>query len=277
MKKIAFVFATAAMLAACTGNKPQEPAQEATEPAATTRVAKEIPENFEEQQIKAGMSVQLDSLTACWLRVGKSPVQVSLEQKSVTLSDDQKKVKPDYLMNPAEIMDKLESLSLKYRALSVLAIDKGVADAYEMTDVYSEPVSKLTAEINDPAMSYILENGSENSEVSKIYEIEEQNGRANYFWESAATGIIEQLYVLTKNQDMFLANFTDKDAEDITYRVVLLIEAYEDLSEYNLELRKLYNVLLPLEALDAITVDQLREQLGQVQGQVEQARAALFL
>lgn len=277
MKKIAFVFATAAMLAACTGNKPQEPAQEVQEPAATTRVAKEITESFEEQQIKAGMSVQLDSLTACWLRAGKSPVQVSLEQKSVTLSDDQKKVKPDYLLNPAEIMDKLESLSLKYRALTVLGIDKGVADIYEMPDVYSEAVSKLAAEVNDPAMTYIMETGMENSDMSKVYEIEEQNGRANYFWEAAATGIIEQLYVLTKNQDMFLANFTDKDAEDITYRIVLLLDAYEDLGEYNLELRKLYNVLLPLEVLDAITVDQLREQLGQVAGQVEQARATLFL
>ena len=278
MKKIAFVFATAALLAACTGNKPQEPAQtEETEVAASTRAPKDLNESFEEQQIKAGMSVQLDSLTAAWLRVGKSPVQVSLEQKTVSLNEDEKKVKPDYLMNPAEIMDKLESLSLKYRALTVLGIDKSVADIYEMPDVYSEPVSKLSAEINDPAVKYLMETGAEKAEISEIYALEEQNGRANYFWEAAATGIIEQLYVMTKNQDMFLKNFTDKDAEDITYRIVLLIDAYEELSDYNLELRKLYNVLLPLEAIDAITVDQLRDQLNQIKAQVEQARATLFL
>lgn len=273
MKKIAFVFATAAMLAACTANKPQQEAP-AEEPAAATRVAKEIPESFEEQQIKAGMSVQLDSLTACWTRLGKSPIE--LNGGKLALSAEEKMVKPDYLLNPAEVMDKLESLSLKYRAMVVMNIDKTIADLYEMPDVYAEPVSKLAAEVNDPAVSYFMEAGDA-AEVQKIYDIEVENGRANYFWEAAATGIVEQLYVLIKNEEKFLATFTDKDAEDITYRVSLLVDAYEDLSDYNLELRKLYNVLLPLESLNAISVDQLREQLDQIKGQVEQARATLFL
>ncbi len=276
MKKIAFVFATAALLAACTGNKPQTPAAE--EPAATTRVAKEIPESFEEQQIKAGMSVQLDSLTAAWLRLKRCPIVINAEQQKVTLSDDEKKIKPDYLINPNEIMDKIESLSLKYRALTVMNIDKSISDIYEMSDVYSEPLAKVFAEVNDPALKFVAEQGGlEKVEMSQIYAIEEENGRANYFWEATATGIIEQLYVLTKNQEMFLANFTDKDAEDITYRVSLLVDLYEDLSDYNLELRKLYNVLLPLEVLNAITVDELRGQLDQIKAQVEQARATLFL
>lgn len=279
MKKIAFVFATAALFAACTGNKPQEPAQtEGTEVATTTRAPKDVNESFEEQQIKAGMSVQLDSLTAAWLRLEKSPLRVSIEDRTATLSEDEKKVKPDYLINPADIVDKLESLSLKYRAMVVMGLDKTVSDLYEMPDVYSEPLSKLAAEVNDPGVSFIMEHGENSSEdLSKYYEIEEQNGRANYFWESAATAIIEQVYIITKNQDMFLKNFTDKDAEDITYRIVLLIDAYEELSDYNLELRKLYNVLLPLEAIDAISVDQLRDQLNQIKAQVEQARATLFL
>lgn len=278
MKKIALLFATAAMLAACTANKPKQdetPVEEAQ--ALTKRAPKDLNESFEEKQIKAGMSVQLDSLAAAWVRVGKSPLQVNIEQKSVVLNDDEKKVKPDYLINPADIMDKLESLSLKYRAMVIMTTDKGVADLYEMPDVYSEPVSKLSAEVNDPAVKYFMETGSEKAEISEIYALEEQNGRANYFWEAAATGIIEQLYIITKNQEMFLKNFTDKDAEDITYRIILLIDAYEELSDYNLELRKLYNVLLPLEVLDAITVDELRSQLDQIKTQVEQARATLFL
>ncbi len=277
MKKIALVFATAALLAACTGNKNQESAAP-SEPESTGRVAKEIPESFEEQQIKAGMSVQLDSLTACWLRLGKSPVQINAEKKTITLTDDEKKVKPDYLINPADIMDKLESLSLKYRAMVVMDMDKTISDLYEMPDVYSEPVSKLTAEVNDPAVKYLYENGLDAEDSMKtIYAIEEENGRANYFWEAAATGIIEQLYILTKNEDKFLATFTDKDAEDITYRISILVDLYEDLSDYNLELRKLYNVLLPLEVLNAITVDELRGQLDQIKAQVEQARTTLFL
>lgn len=274
MKKIAFVFATAALaLAACTGNKSQASAEEASVKEITEKT-----ESFEEQQIKAGMSVQLDSLTACWLRLGKSPIEVNAEKKTVTLSEDQKKIKPDYLINPADIMDKLESLSLKYRAMVVMGVDKNISDIYELADAYSEPITKLAADINDPAVKYYLEHGSDAAEnVQEIYRLEEEGGRANYFWESAASGLIEQLYVMTKNQEMFLAVFTDKDAEDITYRVSILVDAYKDLSEYNLELRKLYHVLRTLEVLNAITVDELRGQLVQIKAQIEQARIALFL
>ncbi len=267
MKKIAFLFVTAALLAACTGNKPK---QEDSKVEAT--------ETFEEQQIKANMSVQLDSLTACWLRLGKSPVIVNVEQKTVVLTEDEKLVKPDYLINPADIMDKLETLSFKYRAMAMMATDKTVSDLYEMIDVYSEPVSKLAAEVNDPAIFGLFENGvAVPDDVKSLYALEEENGRANYFWEAAATSTIEEFYILTKNQEKFLACFTDKDAEDITYRVILLLDAFKELSNYNYELRKIYRLLTPLEVIDAISVEQLRGELNQISQQIEQTRATLFL
>lgn len=276
MKKIAFLFATVALLTACTSNKPQQ--QEVSEAEiAYKRPAKDLNISFEEQQIRAGISVQLDSLTAAWMRVGKSPLKVSIEEKIVALNEDEKKVVPDFLINPDDIMDKLETLSFKYRAIAIMSDDKEVADLYGMPDVYSEPLSKLAAEVNDPAIKFAFEHPLDSIEMSELYAIEEQYGRANYFWEAAATLTIEQLYVMSMSQDIFLKNFTDKDAEDITYRIVLLLDAFDQLSDYNLELRRLYNVLRPLEMIDAISVDQLREQLTKVKSDVSQARASLFL
>ena len=272
MKKFAFLFAAAALFAACSGNKQQNNA-DTTEPAAAT-------ESFQEQQIKAGMSARLDSLTEAYMRVKPFAMFDKSKEGVVALTADEKKVAPDYLMNPDQIMNTLESLSLKYRALVVLDTDAQVAKLYEMPDVYSEPVAKLMSEVNDPAIKFFMENDGkmERSEMMKqIYKIEEEAGRANYFWEASATGIIEQLYIIGQNQEKFLASFTDKDAEDITWHLSILVDAYEDLAEYNLELRKLYNVLLPLEALNAITVDEFRSQLNGIKAQVEQARAALFL
>ena len=270
MKKFAFILAAAALFAACSGNKQQ--ASDTNEPAPA--------ESFQEQQIKAGMSARLDSLTAAYMRVKPLPMFDKSKEGVVALTAEEKKVAPDYLINPEEIMGKLESLSLKYRALTVMATDAMIAKLYEMPDVYSEPIARLMAEIDDPSLKFYMENEGkmERQEMmNEIYRIEEEAGRANYFWETAATSIIEQLYIVGQNQDKFLSTFTDKDAEDITWHLSILVDAYKDLSEYNMELKKLYNVLQPLEVLNAITVDELRGQLKQVKGQIDQARATLFL
>ena len=113
--------------------------------------------------------------------------------------------------------------------------------------------------------------------MNEIYKIEEDAGRANYFWETAATALIEQLYIVGQNQDKLLSTFTDKDAEDITWHLSILVDAYKELSDYNPELKKLYGVLKPLEVINAITVDELRSQLNGIKAQVEQARATLFI
>lgn len=274
MKKFAFALAAVAAVAmvSCSGNKAQQN-QENQEPAA-------IEETFEEQQIKAGMKVQLDSLTQCWLRLKPMSVVQSVKDGKVVLTDEEKKVKPSYLLDAPAVYPVLETLSQKYRALVMFDFDREIAKIYDMADTYKEPMEKITVDINDPAVKYLVDNIETKpyeEVMNEVYRMEEESGRANLFWECAATAIIEQLWILTNNQEKFLASFTDKDAEDITFHVAMLIESYAQLAEYNANLRKLYNVILPLDVIDAITVEQLRAQLTQVKNEVAQARATLLL
>jgi len=269
MKKIVYLFAAACIFAACGGNK--QKAETASADATET---------FEEQQIKAGMNVHLDSLTAAWMRLKPSPVYSTTKDGKIKLSEEEKKNKPDYLFTPDGLKDKLETLSYKYRALAVFFVDREIANLYEMKDVYSPAMKKIAAELNDPAIKYVYENGEKESYDmlnQKVYQIEEENGRANRFWEVAATSIIEQTYLLTQNDQKFLETFTDKDAEDITYRTTLLVNAFEDLSQYNPELLNIYNVIQPLASLNAISVYQLREQLKDIKDDVVKARESLFM
>jgi len=268
MKKIAYLFAAACMFAACGGNQQKA----ANAPADST--------SFEEQQIKAGMNAHLDSLTAAWLRMKPSPVYSTTKDGKIKLTDEEKKVKPDYLFSPDDLQDKMETLSSKYRALAVYFVDREVANLYGMYDVYTPVMKKIAGELNDPAIKYIYENGDKEGYEDlnkKAYEIEEENGRANRFWEVAATSIIEQTYILCQNDQKFLENFTDKDAEDITYRTTLLVNSFEDLQQYNPELLNIYNVIQPLGRLNAISVDQLREQLKDIKDDVVKARESLFM
>ena len=272
MKKFSIVLAAAAamIMASCSGNKQQ--AAETQEP--------QQEESFEEQQIKLGMKVRLDSLTQCWLRLKPMAVVQTSKDGKVSLTADEKKVKPDYLLNPDEVLPKLETMSLKYRAICMFDVDKIVAGLYEMPDVYSDPMKKLASQVDDPAINYMFDNMDKedySEMMNKVYTMEEESGRANYFWECAATTIIEQLYILTQNQEKFLASFTDKDAEDITFHVSILVDAYEDLAEYNTELAHLYKVICPLEVLNAISVDELRAQLTSLKGDIDSARSTLLL
>ena len=271
MKKsvLAIVAVAAVMLAAC-GNK-----QKAAETEADST------ESFEEQQIKAGMNVQLDSLTNLWLGMKRRGVFGVDKEGNVVLTEAEKKVAPDYLFTPEGLKGKMETLSAKYRALTVFYVDKQIGDTYGMTDVWTPAMKKLMSEIGDPALELLTTAPNEfNKDYEalnkKIYKMMEEEGRANFFWETAATSIVEQTYLISVNQEKLLAKMTDKDAEDLTYRIVLLMDAYEELSQYNPQLLQLLTVLQPLEKLNAVSVSQLRDQLNESKDAIANSRKLLF-
>lgn len=272
MKKISFaLIAAVALIMASCGNK-----QKAEE------VANDSTETFEEKQIKAGMNAQLDSLTNLWMQIKRREIFDVNPDNKIVISAEEKKVAPDYLYTPDKLKGKLETLSAKYRALVVFSIDQQVGTLYGMNDVWSSAIEKLGAEVNDPVMKLVQDGEIDFDDENhiavneKVYKTEEEAGRANYFWEASATAIVEQTYLLSVNQDKLLAHLTDEDAEKLTFRIILLNDAYENLAEYNPQLMQLLSVLQPLSKLNAITVDQLREQLNESKEEIAQARKSLF-
>lgn len=272
MKKFSFalIAAVAFIMASC-GNK-----QKAEE------VANDSTETFEEKQIKAGMNAQLDSLTNLWMQIKRREIFDVDPDNKIVISAEEKKVAPDYLYTPDKLKGKLETLSAKYRALVVFSIDQQVGTLYGMNDVWSSAIEKLGAEVNDPVMKLVQDGEIDFDDENhiavneKVYKTEEEAGRANYFWETSATAIVEQTYLLSVNQDKLLAHLTDEDAEKLTFHIILLNDAYENLAEYNPQLMQLLSVLQPLSKLNAITVDQLREQLNESKEEIAQARKSLF-
>lgn len=272
MKKFSFaLIAAVALIMASCGNK-----QKAEE------VANDSTETFEEKQIKAGMNAQLDSLTNLWMQIKRREIFDVDPDNKIVISAEEKKVAPDYLYTPDKLKGKLETLSAKYRALVVFSIDQQVGTLYGMNDVWSSAIEKLGAEVNDPVMKLVQDGEIDFDDENhiavneKVYKTEEEAGRANYFWEASATAIVEQTYLLSVNQDKLLAHLTDEDAEKLTFRIILLNDAYENLAEYNPQLMQLLSVLQPLSKLNAITVDQLREQLNESKEEIAQARKSLF-
>ena len=265
MKKSSFfAVALATMVfAACGGKKTTQNAEE---------VSAEI--SFEQEQIEASIKQNFDSLAT---QVGNLK-QLPIRKKDgvITLSEEEMKVKPDYLLDPA-VAENAVTLSEKYRMISALSVDKQIAALYDMPiDEYQKAIAKLVADINDPSFKEIQDANTIYETTQTLYDAMNQNGRINYFWQLAATSLVEELYVMTQNTDKFIASFDDEAASNVTYRIVLLIDAINRLTQYDSEIEPIAKAIAPLNVLNAISVDQLKSQLADAKEKIVSARSALI-
>ncbi len=262
MKKFSFIVAAAAALvfASC-GNKTQQVAE------STDTVS------FEQSQIQEKIMVELDSIADEWGKL--APVEGVFANGKIVLSEEELKAQPTYLLAP-NAADDLTLLSQKYRALGMFTVDYQVAKLYKMdTEAYKAAMAKIVADINDPAAAF-KETDNTPEAIKAYYLAEKENGRINLFWEQSAAIVVEQLYVMSQNAEKFFPAFDDKSASDLTYHIALLKLSLDDLATYDNNIKEIVEVLAPLNELNAISVDQLKEQVAKMKPQIEAARAALL-
>lgn len=205
---------------------------------------------------------------------------INNKEGKVVLSEKEKMVKPEYLLS-TDNLGEYVTLTQKYRAVAMLSIDKSIAQLYEMpVTEYEAALTKLTVDVNDPALKEFSDKLAASEDagevISEFCDKEYEAGRANLFWEAVAAGLIEQVYICTKNIDKFLAAFDDKAASDVTYNFVCVHENIMQLKEFYPEMEALDKVLAPLYVINAITVDQLKEQLIELKGEIEVSRFILM-
>lgn len=267
MKKLSFfaVVLAAVAFAACTGNKGQNTSNE-----------NDSVKSFEQEQLEENIKVQVDSLASAFGKLKSVPILKQEGDGKLALTDEEKQVKPDYLFEPS-VAENAVTLAEKYRALSALTVDKEIAKLYDMpTDEYDEAITKLASDINDPSFK-VLDGASNAFEASgDLYAAMEENGRINYFWQLAAASIVEQLYVTSQKSDKFIEAFDDDAVSNITFRVALLQDAIERLSEYDPELKPITEAIKPLTVLNATTVDEFKGQLDEVKEDITKSHNALI-
>jgi hypothetical protein len=265
MKKLSiFAVALAAMVfAACGGNK-----------SGNTVDTNDSIKSFEQAQIESAIKMHVDSLASEMGKLKKLPM-IQASNGAIKLTKEELQVKPDYLINPAAA-ENATTLAEKYRLLAALQVDKETALLYEMPiDEYDKAIAKLAADINDPSFKAVEEDAPISETTEALYNAMNENGRINYFWQIAAASLIEQLYLANQNQDKFLAAFDDETAANSTFRIVLILDALDRLSEYDSDIKPVADALAPLDVLNATTVDELKTQLAEAKDKIIAARQAL--
>ena len=256
MKKLSILaVAFAAIAFAACGNKT----------ANNTESADSVVKSFEQEQIEASIKMHVDSLASEVGKLKQLPFLQADNEGSFKLTKEEKQVKPDYLLDPS-VAENATTLAEKYRIMAALEVDKNIAKLYEMSiDDYEKALTKLGADINDPSFK-VLENTSPAETPQVLYDSMNENSRINYFWQSAAASLIEQIYCASKNSDKFLAAFDD-DA--------LILDALNRLSEYDPDIKPVAEALATLDTLNATTVAELKSQLAEAKEQIDAARKAI--
>ena len=263
MKKLTILALAAIVFAACGGNK-----------SANVEAETDTLKSFEQEQIEASIKMHFDSIAAEFSKM-EQPKFVKETKDGITLTKEEKQVKPDYLLAPA-IADEATTLAEKYRIISALSVDKRIANLYEMpVEDYEKAITKLAADIDDPSFKVIDNAGSLFETSSELYDAMNQNGRINYFWQIASAALVEQLYVVSQNKEKFLSTFTDETAANVTFRIILILDATNRLSQYDPEIQPIATALAPLEHLNATTVDELKAQVDDMNDEIKAAREAL--
>ena len=240
MKKLTIVAVAfaAIVFAACGGKKSANNVEDA-----------DSLKSFEQQQIEASIKMHMDSIAAEISKM-KQPTFIQEGNGGLSLTKEEKQVKPDYLL-PANAAEEAATLAEKYRMLSALGVDKRIAKLYDMpTDEYEKAIAKLIADINDPSFKTIEDQSNVFETTQTLYEDMEKNGRINYFWQLASAALI-------------------------TFRVILVLDAINRLSEYDPDIKPIADAVAPLEVLNATTVDELKKQLNEAKEGIDAARAAL--
>jgi hypothetical protein len=263
MKKFSILAFAAIIFAACGGNKSANNAEEA-----------DTLKSFEQEQIEASIKMHFDSIAAEFSKI-EQPKFVKDTKDGITLTKEEKQVKPTYLLNAA-VADEATTLAEKYRILAALNVDKRIANLYEMPiEDYDKAITKLAADIDDPSFKDIEDKGSLFETSSELYDAMNENGRINYFWQIASAALVEQLYIVTQNQDKFLSTFSDETAANVTFRIILILDATNRLAQYDPEIAPIASAMTPLEHLNATTVKELKEQMNEMKAEIEAARKAL--
>ena len=148
MKKLTILAPAAIVFAACGGNK-----------SANVEAETDTLKSFEQEQIEASIKMHFDSIAAEFSKM-EQPKFVKETKDGISLTKEEKQVKPNYLLAPA-VADEATTLAEKYRIISALSVDKRIANLYEMpVEDYEKAITKLAADIDDPSFKVIDNAGS---------------------------------------------------------------------------------------------------------------------
>lgn len=187
------------------------------------------------EQIREDVLVSIDSLAAIYNYEGSDkdlPIRIIMS----CLGEEQKLVKPDYLMDPQSVED-LTSHRQKVNALAILITERPVREFYGLPlEESDKAVAKLLFDLNHPFSLDDVLNLTVSEKLKNAYAVLKERNELCYLWQFNAAIQNNVLYLIAFNLDTFFDNVTDEQYELFHRRLVASRKAVRMLAEYDDEI-----------------------------------------
>ena len=161
---------------------------------------------------------------------------------AVNLTDKEKLVKPDYLLDPNEASN-FVTKSQKLNALAVLLIERTIREAYGMpVDETEDVIAHLVVDLNFPISFDNMDKMSISERAAETYkQYKERNDLAS-FWQFQFALVSESAYLVSRNPDIFFRNITEEQFAIYNNRVFSCNSAVRELAKYDEEVAAAFKV-----------------------------------
>lgn len=254
-------------LCACTGNKTSN--NDALADSANIELQETVVNHLDSLACILCDSTQLASIHSIF------------DAEALNLTDVQKMVKPDYLLENKDFED-LVTLSEKYRANAMAMVDSRVKLLYSLdsSSDYIAYVERLQADIADKAFEEMKAKGHEDFFVPdtymQLYDEMKKAGRLQYFYESTTAMLVETLYILSKNDDVLVSKLSDEQTQALVRNLSAVTEATDLLAQSEPTLNKSAQQLRNLSSITASTTSELKDQLATVKNEIGALRILML-
>jgi len=159
----------------------------------------------------------------------------SFEIPQFIITDQEKLVKPDYLLDPS-VVNTLTTRSQKVNAMAMLVVSREVRWIYGMPlEDTDAALAKLFAETNFPASAEV--SSQYEKKPSDIYredfEVFKERGELDYFWKFQKAMLFSIHYVIAQNPELFFSKFTQEQWAALYDRLEYTTNACYELAKYD--------------------------------------------
>ena len=153
---------------------------------------------------------------------------------SSALTEEEKLIKPDYLLNPSEV-DNFVTKTQKVNALAILTADRVLMKVYEMPiEEANEAIARLGAEAGFPIPDHNL---TVSEKIADEYEKCKESGDLALFWQFQFVKMTEFVYLISQNPDIFFRNISEDQLFSFNNQFLTTREAVKTLAEYDSDIK----------------------------------------
>ena len=196
----------------------------------------------EAEVVEAAKTILADDVLARIDEIGKPFLENSGEYSfasiiSSNLTEEEKLVKPDYLLDPA-VVNTLTTKNQKIFALGILVTESKIREIYEMpVEEAKEAIGRLYAEIGTSLSIDDPDNKTISEKLSEIYNKCKENGELSLFWQLQFAVQCEFNYLISQNPDIYFRNISEEQFQSFGEEFLNCRKVVETLAEYDPEVK----------------------------------------